>query len=109
MLSMNLYRRQLSVSQRAMIGDDAEVLREKIEARAKERQRLSQGRGQKGVEDSSHLIDAGKTRDQIGATVGVSGCRLEQVAGRNSGPGIDGGGGRGKLTHGKSDSTWRHP
>ena len=50
-LSMNLHRRHLTQGQRAAVGVKVEEL---FAAQAKERQRLSEGRGKKGVENVPH-------------------------------------------------------
>jgi hypothetical protein len=47
--------------------------RELYDRMAKERQKLSQGRGIKGVENFPHLNPEGKARDQVGKVFGVSG------------------------------------
>jgi hypothetical protein len=55
-----------------MIGDRA---RELCDERAKERQKLSEGRGQKGVVTLPHL----KARDEAGRAVGVSGSLMDHA------------------------------
>lgn len=72
-LSLNRFRRHLSHSQWAMIGDRA---RDLYDQQAKERQKLSKGRGKKGVNDSTHLLE-GKSRDHAGAAVGISGPSID--------------------------------
>lgn len=63
--------RRLTPSQRAMCAEKALAF---YQEQAKERQRLSQGRGVKGVEDLPHLKDdTGKARDKAGRAFGVSG------------------------------------
>lgn len=73
-LSLNLHRRQLTPSQRAMIGAKA---RECYEEQAKERQKLSSGRGQKGPVTVPDL--KGDTRDHVGKTVGVGGSLIDRA------------------------------
>lgn len=75
-LSLNLMRRQLTVSQRAMVA--ARVLELHKQA-AKERQRQSPGRGKKGVTTSTHLSQTGKSRDTAGAAVGVGGFSVDRA------------------------------
>jgi len=79
-LSLNLHRRHLTVSQRSMIGHKAGEFYEKA---AKERMveggtSAGRGRPQQGVENLSHPI-RGKSRDHIGAAVGVSGPMIDQA------------------------------
>lgn len=70
-LSLNLKRRQLTPSQKAMVAARA---KQYYVDQAKERQKLSEGRGRKGVENLPHLLDVkGKARDQAGKAAGVSG------------------------------------
>ena len=59
-LSLNLHRRHLSSAQRAAIA--VEIL-PKLEAEAKELQRLSQGRGKKGLKFSSDLLGSEQTTE----------------------------------------------
>jgi len=73
-LSANLHRRQLTSAQRAMIGARS---KEYYEEEAKKRQRLSEGRGKKGMPEPSHLIKKGKSRDAIGVAVGVAGKQVD--------------------------------
>ena len=72
-LSLNLHRRHLSASQCGMIAARAREIYEKA---AKERQKLSEGRGQKGVENLPHL-NQGRARDLAGKAVGVSGKTVD--------------------------------
>ena len=77
--------RDLTPSQRAMIGARATALREKIAADMKERQRAATVKGNKTrhetpvVEPVPQLADADatKTRDQIGKLVGVAGRMID--------------------------------
>ncbi len=71
-LSANLHRRQLTPSQRAMVADKARGLYDK---RAKERQKLSEGRGKKGVITLPPL----KARDEAGKAVGVGGSLVDRA------------------------------
>lgn len=61
-----------------MVGARA---RELYDEQAKERQKMSQGRGQKkGVENLPHLnSDTGKARDAVGKAVGVSGKSIDHA------------------------------
>ena len=78
-LSLNLHRRQLTVSQRGMVGDRARAMYEKA---AKERQRhhgkTAPGKTRTLVENSPQ-VNAGISRDQIGAAVGVSGNTIDKA------------------------------
>ena len=75
-LSLNLKRRQLSTSQRAMVGDKA---RELYDRQAKERQlsHLKKGNEKPVVDNLSQR--EGKSRDQAGAAVGVSGMTVDRA------------------------------
>ena len=66
-LSLNLHRRHLTSSQRAAIAVEILPL---LEREAKERQRLSKGRGQKGTEKIPDL--KGEARDQAAKMVGTN-------------------------------------
>jgi hypothetical protein len=74
-LSRNLHRRHLTASQRAMIGDK---VREYEDKAAKERQKMSEGRGKKGPVILSDL--KGDARDKAGAAVGVSGSMVDRAS-----------------------------
>jgi len=65
-LSHNLHRRHLSQSQKSLV---AARIRDYYDDAAKDRQKLSEGRGKKGVEKLPPV----KSRDAAGAAVGVSG------------------------------------
>lgn len=73
-LSLNLHRRQLTASQRAMIGARSRDVYDKM---AKERQRASGGdkksSGAKSVVEKVAQPVQGKSRDAVGVSVGVSG------------------------------------
>ena len=75
-ISLNLKRRHLSKSQCAMVAVDT---LEYYEKEAKERQRLSKGRGKKGKGVAGNSTGFGKSRDMAAKTFGVSG-RLIQTA-----------------------------
>jgi len=75
-LSMNLHRRHLSVSQLGMVAGKAEKLRAKFAAAAKERQKLSKGRGKKGPANSPDLKS--DSRDQLGEALGISGNTVDK-------------------------------
>ncbi|MCX7392946.1 MAG: hypothetical protein NTW75_02335 [Planctomycetales bacterium] len=74
-ISVNIKRRQLDPSRLAGVGVEIEALRA-IEA--KKRQRLSKGRGVKGVANLRQ-VNYGKSSDQAAAMVGVS-ARMMQYA-----------------------------
>ena len=78
-LSLNLQRRHLDISQRAMVGGRAKELRERYEKEAKERQRLSPGRGKKGPVVPPDLNGKGDTRELIGKAVGVGGNSIDKA------------------------------
>jgi ParB-like chromosome segregation protein Spo0J len=75
-LTANLHRRHLTPSQRAMIASRAQ---EYYATEAKKRQKLSQGRGKKGVIPGSHLKDQGKSREQVGKAFDVSGASVDRA------------------------------
>ena len=74
-ISENVKRRHLTSSQRAVIGEAAEELFRK---EAKERQRISPGRGRKGVEKFPPVF-SGKARDQAAKAVGTNGHYITDV------------------------------
>lgn len=74
-LSLNLHRRHLTVSQAAMCAQRA---RKMYDEAAKERQKLSEGRGKKGLANCPDL--KGTARDQVGETFGVSGKSVDRAA-----------------------------
>lgn len=73
-LSHNLHRRHLTPSQKSMVAARA---RDVYDAQAKERQRLSEGRGKKGPANLPDLNDTGDARDKAGKAVGVSGRSVD--------------------------------
>lgn len=76
-LSLNKERRHLTASQLAMVAGRA---RDYYDKQAKERQKLSEGRGKKGVVTLPHLNDEhGKSRDLAGKAVGVSGSLVDRA------------------------------
>jgi len=79
-LSMNLHRRHLSVSQLGVVADKAEELRGKLETAAKDRKK----RKPKSVVENSSPQNARKTRDEIGEAFGISG-RITGWEGRGKG------------------------
>jgi ParB-like chromosome segregation protein Spo0J len=80
-LSLNLQRRQLTVSQRAMVGDEAREMYEKAAVRRMSEGGKEAGRGhpKKGERNSSHPFRVPQSRDQIGAAVGVSGDSIDRA------------------------------
>jgi hypothetical protein len=74
-ISTNVHRRQLTPSQRSMIGARA---KEEYTKQAKERQRLSKGQGKKGMETVPDL--KGAARDLAGAAVSVSGPLIDRAS-----------------------------
>jgi ParB-like chromosome segregation protein Spo0J len=74
-ISVNLHRRHLTPGQRAMCAARA---REMYDLRAKERQRLSEGRGKKGMANLPDL--KGTARDDAGKVFGVSGRSVDYAA-----------------------------
>lgn len=77
-LSANMHRRHLSKTQVAMVG--AKVF-ELYTSQAKERQKLSKGRGKKGVANLPQVIPEsnGKARDHAGKAVNVSGKMIDHA------------------------------
>lgn len=75
-LSLNLHRRHLTVSQAAMCAARARDLYAK---QAKERQRLSDGRGKKGSTKCSDLSGEGKASEAVGLVFGVSGGSVDRA------------------------------
>lgn len=75
--TLNLHRRHLTVSQAAMCAARAIELYQK---RAKERQKLSKGRGQKGPVNCPDL-NASDSRDEAGEEFGVSGKTVDRAGG----------------------------
>jgi hypothetical protein len=72
-LSKNLHRRQLTTSQKAMVAQSVKPL---YEARARERQELSQAKpGVKIGNVVANLPPPCKSRDQAAAALGISGRR----------------------------------
>jgi len=73
-ISLNIHRRHLSISRRAM---SMARLRDIYDAKAKERQRQSKGRGQKGKEVCPDLN--GQSRDKLGKLAKVSGRTIDKA------------------------------
>lgn len=81
-LSLNLHRRHLTVSQAAMCAQRA---RKMYDDAAKERQKAAGGdrksNGAKSVvTNCSQAVDTGKSRDQVGKAFGVSGATVDRAA-----------------------------
>jgi hypothetical protein len=74
-VSLNLKRRHLTPSQRSLCAARA---REVYDRQAKERQRLSEGRGKKGPANLPDL--KGDARDQVGKAFGVSGRSVDYAS-----------------------------
>lgn len=69
-VSENLHRRHLNPGQKAAIASEVEPM---LAAEAKQRQKLSKGRGKKGVEKIPHLnSDDGRARKQASKLFGVN-------------------------------------
>ena len=68
-ISLNLKRRHLNTSQKALVAVDALPFYEKI---SKKRQKLSRGRGKKGMAKLPQVFH-GKSRDAVAQVFGVSG------------------------------------
>lgn len=75
-LSHNLHRRDLTPSQRAMIGDRA---RGWYDEKAKEKYDATVGRPSKSVETLPPITEKVKARDQAGKAVGVSGRTMDRA------------------------------
>jgi hypothetical protein len=69
-VSVNLHRRHLTAGQRAVVGAEMLPL---MEAEAKQRQATSTGGSKPQLVELFPQADAGKSRDQAGKAVGVSG------------------------------------
>jgi ParB-like chromosome segregation protein Spo0J len=73
-LSLNLHRRHLDITQQSMVGGRARALYDK---QAKERQKVRVG-NQPGAEvENLPQLDKGKARDMAGKAVGVSGRSID--------------------------------
>ncbi len=73
-ISLNLHRRQLSQSQKAMIADEA---RDFFEAEAKERLKTSTGGAEPRPVEKKPQAETGKSRDKAGKAFGVSGKMVD--------------------------------
>ena len=74
-LSLNKHRRHLTPTQLAMVAAKA---REVYDRQAKERQKLSEGRGKKGMVNMPYL--KGSSRDAAGHALGVSGKLVDHAS-----------------------------
>jgi ParB-like chromosome segregation protein Spo0J len=86
-VSLNLHRRQLNPSQRAMCAARASEMQERLEKEAKERKSeggksAGKGRPKQDVEMSATTYpepDSGKTRDKLGKAFDVSGRSVDKA------------------------------
>jgi hypothetical protein len=75
-VSENVRRRHLTSTQPAVVGEAAEELFAK---EAKQRQKLSPGRGKKGKEKVPDVFENGQFRDQAAKVAGTNGHYITDV------------------------------
>ena len=73
-LSLNLHRRHLTPSQRAMVGGRARAI---YDQQAKERMQATLKKGEKSAMENLPQRDHGTARDLVGKAVGVSGKSVD--------------------------------
>jgi hypothetical protein len=80
-ISTNLFRRHLTSGQRAVIAHDLLPL---LQGEAKQRQRLSRGRGKKGAQDCATFSSNGKASEVAARIVKTNARYVEMIKGINA-------------------------